>query len=57
MSYADILAARGYRRVTVQRTDKAPGDHEIVLGKVLPVVVAENPVRNVVAMPRRGGAV
>jgi hypothetical protein len=26
MSYHDFLAARGYRRVTVERTEKQPGD-------------------------------
>lgn len=25
MAYTDFLAARGYRRVTVERTHKAPG--------------------------------
>lgn len=26
MSYQTYLAARGYRRITVERTDKLPGD-------------------------------
>lgn len=26
MSYHDYLAARGYKRVVIERTDKAPGD-------------------------------
>lgn len=26
MSYHDYLAARGYRRVLIERTEKAPGD-------------------------------
>lgn len=26
MSYHDFLAARGYRRITVERTEKQPGD-------------------------------
>ena len=26
MSYTDFLASRGYVRVTVERTNKAPGD-------------------------------
>lgn len=26
MSYQTYLAARGYRRITIERTDKLPGD-------------------------------
>jgi hypothetical protein len=51
--YTDFLAARGYRRVTVERTEKQPGD--LVLSSAGIDRVPEQP--NVVALRRRKAGV
>lgn len=48
--YTDFLAARGYRRVTVERTEKQPGD--LVLHRT-DREAERVPGRNVVALRRR----
>lgn len=52
MSYATYLAARGYTRVTVERTEKRPGD--LVLGPLArPVELVPDADRTVVAIGKR----
>lgn len=53
MSYTDYLASRGYHRVTVERTEKLPGD--LVLNRVdQPAEHTPQPAK-VLPMKRRGG--
>lgn len=52
MSYQTFLATRGYRRVTVERTDKQPGD--LILHRVDQPAERIPAARKVVAIRGRG---
>jgi hypothetical protein len=55
--YADVLASRGYVRVTVERTEKRPGD--LVLGQngAVERVPADEPTVVAIRGKRVGGGV
>lgn len=50
MSYQSFLASRGYKRVTVERTQKAAGDLVLHAGSIERI-----PDSNVLRMKRRAG--